>query len=251
MAIVKTDAVILSTMPQGETSKILRAYTREYGKLSFIAKGSRKLNNRFGGSLDLLNHVSIGCYYKSNKDLHLVSYCDIIDSFPSVKADFEKLSIGLATAEVFATLVLEEEPNEKLFELLTGTLTMLEAAEKNIDNFYWHFLTRFLELSGFGLHLETCSKCGIEIKAQNAFFFAVGEGGLICSSCSLPDSVHQQMSADTIQVLKLLLHSEPRKFVNLRVSVRAKQELNRMFDDYFTYHFEGCAAPQAAKLMAT
>ncbi|MBI5464877.1 MAG: recombination protein O N-terminal domain-containing protein, partial [Ignavibacteriales bacterium] len=39
--IVKTDAVVIKSMKYSDTSKIVALYTKEFGKLSVIAKGAR------------------------------------------------------------------------------------------------------------------------------------------------------------------------------------------------------------------
>ena len=250
MAILKTEAVILSIMPQGETSKIVRTFTKDYGRISFIAKGSRKLKNRFGGSLDQLNHVKIIYYDKENRDLQIATQCDIINSFPDLKSDLEKLSFGFAIVEVIVSLVVEEETNANLFDLLIKTLNVLEYSDKNYDNIYWYFLIRFLRQSGFGLSLGDCLRCSRKIENETAFF-SIAEGGLICNSCSDAKTFYLKMAADTLQIIRIIEKKEPEKFQNLRISQNTKRDLNKLFDDYYRYHFEGYDAPQAVKLLMT
>ena len=247
MSILETDAVILSDMPQGETSKIIRVFSKDYGKLSLIAKGARKLKNRFGGSLNLLNHVHIVYYYKDNRDLHIVTQCDIINPYSAVKSNLEKLTIGLSIAEIIVNLVVEEESNTPLFDLMNRSLEALENAEKNFINIYWYFLTRFLQLSGFGLNVQGCQDCGSEIQPKGAYF-SLSRGGMLCSSCSQPGA-NRRISGEAAQVLKWLVNREPEQLVNLRVSVRSVQELTTLLDNYYRYHFDGYVSPQSIKLL--
>lgn len=249
MSILETDAVILSDMPQGETSKIIRVFSKDYGRISLIAKGARKLKSRFGGTLDPLNHVHIVYYYKDNRDLHPVTQCDIINSYAAVKSNLEKLTIGLSIAEIIVNLVVEEESNNPLFNLLNRSLDALENAERNFINIYWYFLTRFLQLSGFGLNPaeRVCQNCGSEIKKQAAYF-SISRGGMLCSSCSQPN-VNRRISAESVQVLKQIVNREPEQLVNLHVSHRSIQELNSVFDNYYRYHFDGYVSPQSIKLL--
>jgi len=249
MSILETDAVILSDMPQGETSKIIRVFSKDYGRLSLIAKGARKLKNRFGGSLDPLNHVHIVYYYKDNRDLHIVTQCDIINPYSAVKKHLEKLTIGLSIAEIIVNLVVEEESNTPLFDLMNRSLEALENAEKNFINIYWYFLTRFLQLSGFGLNPaeRDCQNCGSEIQ-KHAAYFSMSRGGMLCSSCSQPN-VNRRISGETVQVLKQIVNREPEQLVNLHVSHRSIQEFNSILDNYYRYHFDGYVSPQSIKLL--
>jgi DNA repair protein RecO (recombination protein O) len=247
MSIVETEAVVLSYMPYGETSKIIRVFSKGSGKLSFIAKGSRKLKNRFGGSLDPLNHVNLVYYYKEKRDLHTLTQCDIIDPFVHVKSDFDKLALGLAIAEVISKLVVEEEENVPLFDLVQHSLEWLESANKNYENIYWYFMTRFVRLSGYGFHINDCACCGNKIKNGSAFF-SLAEGGVTCSSCT-KSGMNKEISPESVHVLKAIFDKTPTTISNLRVSQKSSREINDLIDSYFKFHFDGYSSIQALKLM--
>lgn len=246
MAILETEAVVLSSIPQGESSKIVRLITKSYGRVSIIAKGSRKSKNRFGAALDSLNHVSAVYYYKESRELQILTQCDIIDSFSEAKEDLNKLALGLAAAEVIQKLFIEEEENVPVFMLLTGALKQLGEFEKNYINIYWSFLARFLALSGFELNLLNCSGCGIEVEDKSASF-SLSRGGLICGECK-NNEITYKMSAVALQTLKRIIQKEPETLVTLQSSEKTFIEINSFFENYFRYHFEHYSAPQAMKL---
>ena len=66
----KTQAIVIRSHPLGEVHKIIRFYTVEFGKVSAVAHGSRRLKSRFGGSLELLNYGNLVFFEYPNKDLH-------------------------------------------------------------------------------------------------------------------------------------------------------------------------------------
>ncbi len=51
----QTDALVLRLIPWSETSFIASIYTREFGKLSVLAKGARRPKSPFEAALDLLS----------------------------------------------------------------------------------------------------------------------------------------------------------------------------------------------------
>ena len=59
---MKTEAVVLRSMRYGEADRILHLYTPEQGRMSAIAKGSRRPNSRFGGRLEP--------FFRLRMDLH-------------------------------------------------------------------------------------------------------------------------------------------------------------------------------------
>ena len=247
MSIIKTEAIVLSHMPHGETSKIIRVFSKEMGRLSFMAKGSRKLKNRFGASLDPLTLVNLVFYYKEKRDLHTLTQCDIVNPFLRIKSDFDKLSFGFAIAEVVSKLVIEEEENVPLFNLMEQSLECLDSASKNYEIVFWYFMTRFVKLSGYGFSISECEECGSEIKNSDAYV-SLTDGSIACSSCARP-AMNRKLSPDTVQVFKAIMNKQPDMLANLHMSGKTAKEITDLVESYFKYHFDGFSSIQALKLM--
>ena len=62
MSVVTTDAIILQAFPYGDTSRILRLITRDYGVRSVIAKGATRPKSRFSGLLEVFTEGSATIY---------------------------------------------------------------------------------------------------------------------------------------------------------------------------------------------
>ena len=92
MALIKTEAVVLRTRKQGETSKILSLYTKNFGKISVIAKGARSIKSKYLGALETLNYISIIIYRKEQRSLQYLREADIIHSFPDIHAQLGKMA---------------------------------------------------------------------------------------------------------------------------------------------------------------
>ena len=59
----KTEGIVLKSTEFKEADKIVTIYTKNYGKISAIAKGVRKIKSKFESSLEILTH-SIFLIYK-------------------------------------------------------------------------------------------------------------------------------------------------------------------------------------------
>src|SRR6056300_47429 len=86
---VSTPAIILKTMNYSESSKIVYAYTKEFGKQTLMAKGTRRAKSKFGSSLELCSIVELKYFKKSNKELYNLTNADLnkksfIDKLPFV-----------------------------------------------------------------------------------------------------------------------------------------------------------------------
>ncbi|MFC1513426.1 DNA repair protein RecO [candidate division KSB1 bacterium] len=247
MSIIKAESIILSDLSQGETSKIIRIYTKEYGKMSLIAKGSRKAKNRFGGSLDPLNHTVVVCYYKENRDLQIMSTCDVLDNFAEMKSDLGKLSYALSIAEILSKLIVEEEQNELMFKISLDSFRYIDSSERNYYNYYIYFLLGFLKLSGFGIDFQNCNKCGKVIDPKNTYLTEFNSR-LVCEQCA-NKNLNDSFVSESLQVLRAINSKEPEKIENLSVSDKARYEILNFLDGYYGYHFDEYKTPQALKLL--
>ena len=48
----KTEAIIIKRMNLGEADRIVTAFSRDFGKIRFVAKGVRRIKSKFGGSVE-------------------------------------------------------------------------------------------------------------------------------------------------------------------------------------------------------
>ena len=55
----KTQAIIIRSHPLGEVHKIIRFYTIEFGKVSAVAHGSRRLKSRSAAALNSSTTVTL------------------------------------------------------------------------------------------------------------------------------------------------------------------------------------------------
>ncbi|MFC1564157.1 DNA repair protein RecO [candidate division KSB1 bacterium] len=247
MSLRETEGYILSTMPHGDTSKIIRVFTREYGRISLIAKGVKKAKSKSGGALDTLNLLKIVYYYKESRELQLLSKFEIIDIYPSVKGDLNKLALGIAVLETVINLIVEEEQNEDLFQLIKKVLDSLDKADRNFFNIYWYFLFRFLKLSGYEIVFDSCRSCGKQT-GNSARLFSYQVGGIICEDCTDVQGTIG-ISAETLQVMRSVQSKKTENLLNLSVSDLTVKEINGILSKYYTYHFDGYRPPESLKLI--
>lgn len=73
MPLSKAEGLVLKAIKFGETSKIITLYTKEFGKLSFIAKGGSDPRKKLSSTLQFLSHIGVVFYLKKERELHLLS----------------------------------------------------------------------------------------------------------------------------------------------------------------------------------
>ena len=99
--VYKTEAIVLKQMPLGETNRIITFYTRAFGKIAAVARGVRRPGSKFGGNLEILNHVEASI--ARGRSLDNVNECVVIDSYKYLRQNLTSIAEGIYIAELVDT----------------------------------------------------------------------------------------------------------------------------------------------------
>ena len=241
--IVSTDAIVLRSMKYGETSKIVTLYSKKFGKIKVIAKGARSAKSRFGASLEPMMHSSIILYKKEQRDLHVLSKCELSKPFLKFGGNGDRLTVGLALVELVNQVMHDEEENLPMFALLVEALEAVDRASQNLLNVFFAFELRMLEIFGYGLNLHDCMRCGrsvVENQEADGVFLFLASGSVMCSDC------YASLNAGGIKVSKGIVQSLfqmqllPMDSIDeLSLASPKKDEILALLQAYLKYHIAG------------
>lgn len=159
--IITTEAIVLRARTQGDTSRIVTLYTREFGMVNVIAKGAREMRSPFTSSLQLFNYISAVLYKKENRDLHLLSKAEPLAKISGIQQSLEQLAAASKIAEIVLRSIRGEQQDVKLFELLVSTLQQIaESPAAKAPMLAIYFCYHFAALEGFALQLPAASVQG-------------------------------------------------------------------------------------------
>jgi DNA repair protein RecO (recombination protein O) len=238
MSIVKTEAIILRSRKQGETSKILTALTAHYGKLSLMAKGSRSSKSRFPGTLELFNHIRIVFYKKENRDIQYISQAEIIQHFPGIHGQLGKMSLAAILCELVEKTEETGHRNPQLFQWLADALCSLERSESGLKNIIRVSLLKFLRLSGFEPALSSCYACG-NANLEDWHDFDLQHGVYFCAACASTVEGGLKLTGNAMKSLRWLNRISLNQVLNARLSSAAARQVDDFIKQYFIYHVEG------------
>lgn len=237
MSIRKTEAIILKTWKQGETSKIITFYTRSYGLEKMIAKGSRSTKSRFAGSLEPLNYLTIVFYRKESRELQFLSQADIIESFPGIRKNLEKTTLALVICEIINRSQLAADENPLLFNQILEIFRAINNAPFANINHLISFQLKFLDLSGYKPNLAHCLKCQ-HPPAHNNLFFDYSRGGFFCRDCQTGVLSGKVFSLNALKYLGWLQRSSLEEIAKHKIPTNITNEAAIWMSDYLSYHLE-------------
>lgn len=174
----RDQGIVLRGMRLGEADRILSIYTQGHGKIRAVAKGVRRSKSRFGGRLELFNHVDV-VLYRGRGELDTVTQADIVTRFPRLRAEYGAFCAAGAMADAMERATPDHDRNVRLFVLLRSGLQALEAGATDPAVCAYAFLAKFASFAGLHPVLGVCVECG----AADRVGFSFGDGGAVCASC--------------------------------------------------------------------
>ena len=183
MALVDTEALVLRTYNLAEADKIVVALTKSAGLVRGVAKGCRKLRNRFGASLEPFTHIHLTYYEKENRELVSISQTEILKSHFNLSSDPSVVN-GLA---YLGDLLIEFSPphqaNDLLFRMANACFDAIGDSPEDIQSVVRYFEVWLLKIEGFLPDLKACAECQQKFGSDDAVFISA-DLVLRCRSCS-------------------------------------------------------------------
>ena len=148
--VVHTELIVLSRLRYGDTSLIVRAYTRELGLQSYMVKGVLKptktgLKPSYFQSLTRLNVVVT--YSAKAQKLEAIREAKPAAKTNGFSADVLKSNVALFMAEVLSMLLSEEQEDQQLYRFLTDQIDQLDSEAVGPD-YLILFLLRLAHFMG-------------------------------------------------------------------------------------------------------
>jgi len=232
-SIIKTKAFVLRKLDFGDTSKIATFYTKDFGKVSGIIKGGKSSKSKIGKAVDLINFLEIIFYKKESREIQIVTQADLIEYYPKIKDDFEKLKYASAIIELVMKLSVENDPHSRLFKGLERILERLNNENTLPILLFAKFYRFFLAEIGYGLTTDKCTGCNKSLKESNGVFYNY-ELGFMCNECSSNHMIFFEFSSELFNQLTCLTMQ------NIKCSYKENdlQKIILFFEKYLTYYVD-------------
>ncbi len=179
-----TDAINLKTYNLSDNDKIVLMYSKEKGLIKGVAKGCKKPKSKLGARMDCLIANTLMLY--KGKNLDTICEAQAINTFKQSRTDLDKLFNSVYISEIVGNFGLENDPaSEEIYNLLYKALEKISNAKdkKEILIGVIKFQLKFMQISGFGIELDTCLCCSKPILNED-MSFSPQRGGVICKNCN-------------------------------------------------------------------
>ncbi|MEO9570517.1 MAG: DNA repair protein RecO [Polaribacter sp.] len=237
MAVIRTKAIVLSSLKFGDSSLIVKCYTEEEGLKSYLIRGILKAKK---GGLKVayfqpLTQLSIVAKHNNKGALNSIKEVQISNPYQTIYKDIVKQSVVMFLSEVLSFSIKEEEKNRALFEYLETGLVWLDLHDK-IANFHLLFLLNLTRFLGFYPDITEKDKLGFDLVEGN-FSDLTLQKNLIKGNNFYQFKKLLGINFDAIE--KVSFNKSERQIV-LKIIIR-----------YFELHLDGFKKPKSLQILET
>lgn len=163
-----TQAIVLGRTDYGEADRILTLLTPDYGKLSLMAKGVRRVKSKLAGGIELFS-VSEITFIKGRGEVGTLVSTRLGKYYEHIVSDLDRTMVAYDLMKQL-NKATESEVESDYFELLQNTLEALNDATVPLPLITFWFGSQMLRLSGQGPNLQT-DQSGNALSAEQQYTF--------------------------------------------------------------------------------
>jgi DNA repair protein RecO (recombination protein O) len=234
----KTLAIVIRTIPFGETSSIVCIFCREFGKLRALAKGAWRPKSSFDGGLDLLSVSQVLVLHRSGGGLDLLTEASLEHRF-RVGRSLAAVLGGLHIAELLDALTADGDPHPELFDAAHATIRRLsdwQDDERLVPAILLRAELAMLRLVGHAPEMDRCAECGGSLDAAGRTVFGMLEGGALCPRCRSGRRALATLSAAAVAAIRTGIAADA---PTVSLPARAIAEARGVITTYFSHLLGG------------
>lgn len=229
-----TKAIILRRRPFRERDSRVFAYSREYGLLSLVARGTVSLKSKLAGYIEPLSYSFL--MVAKGRQWDYLAGADLLKSYGGIKSDYEK-SMAAGKASAFLSKnIKDNSPDPALFDLSRELLEAVDCMPpgRDYESIVYLFLLKVMNQLGYRPELYRSVVSGQTVSDGRARFDR-SLGGLVCdneenSGYCLP------ISQQCIKILRIALNKEISSFKNINIGEELRKEVKTVIKSFTEFH---------------
>ncbi len=183
MAIFETEALVLRSYNLAEADKIVVCLSRSAGLIRGVAKGCRKLKNRFGASLEPFTLINLTYYEKEHQELVSFRQTEILRSRFNLSGNPSILTGFSYMGDLLIDFSPPHQANDNLYRMALACFEAASQSPDDLEAILRYFEVWLLKIEGFLPDLKSCANCQRAFTGDETIYF--GNDLLFrCAQCS-------------------------------------------------------------------
>ena len=203
-------AICVRRWDWSETSQTVSLFARGAGLIRGIAKGAKRERAPFSGGVELMTKGGLVAIVRGHGKLATITEWDLIDPYPAVRRSLEAFYVGSAMLDLIHAGVTDEDPHQKLFDVLDRSLGALGDGNGDEPATLLRFQWALLGEIGLRPELSRDVSSGGDLEPARIFGFSPRLGGLTVDPGSEPgNGTVWRVRSETVELLRGLERDQP------------------------------------------
>lgn len=215
-----TYGIVLDDMAFGESSKIIKVFTRNMGKISIMVKGAMSSRSK---NLSVTQVFGVNEYLlKKGQSFYYIAESKIIESNFDIRNSYWNLIYASLLSELLDKSTIDEHSNSKVFDLFRKTLNLYNSTNDPIG-LAIAFELKYLTFIGYKPNLEI----------SDEIYFSIKEGVI-----DFQNAFSYKLTKDDLKYFNALLFSKLENIEDIIIDNDRKKFLHKIIIDYIKYNLE-------------
>jgi DNA repair protein RecO (recombination protein O) len=164
-----TQAIILSRTDYGEADRIITMLTPNYGKLTLLGRGVRRVKSKLAGGIELFS-VSEITFIKGRGEVGTLVSTRLLKHYGKIITDLDRTMLGYDLIKQLHKAT-EDEPEEMYFDLIREAFEALDDVTIDIQLVKLWFAMQLLRFGGHIPNLQSDTE-GHKLSAEASYDFS-------------------------------------------------------------------------------
>ncbi|MFH0965268.1 MAG: DNA repair protein RecO [Planctomycetota bacterium] len=222
---VKTEATVLKVIDWSATSQVLTLLTRDFGKVSALAKGARRMTAGFNAYDGPFEPGSTGEFVLILRDTTLSTVTERWLRFSLSRAADDPCHLYCACflLEMANALTVPNDPHREAYDLLASSLRRIERSRMPVL-LSAAFAFKLFRMLGFLSDVAMCVECGRRLARRARHRWSSAHAGVLCPDCD-GSAASMPVSGAAVGTISRITARPPAALSGLRASLPVLREL--------------------------
>jgi DNA repair protein RecO (recombination protein O) len=229
--------IVLKIRPVRDADRYYTIFTENHGKITVLAKGSRRGRSKMSPHLAGFGVVDL--MIARGRLIDRLAGASLSRPFNGILASLPGTAIAQSLLLAVDDMTRRELSEERIFRLLSSFLETLDAAASSRpaagDMAFAAAAIKLLDILGFAPELSACVRCRRKLTSE-ASYLNFMRGGLECAACRGQQSM--PVTAETASALRLMRRDDLSTVVFLPVSDPAARQISSVVERLLVGHLE-------------
>ncbi len=214
--------------------------TRRHGLVTAFAFGGSRSRRRFTGCLDSFN--SIRASVESSRDGRFLNMREatLLAGPDRIRRDWRCQGLAANCARFLEALGVPPDSGEDCYVLMEDLFRLLEGEPGPRPFLPVFFRLRAASGQGYAPELDSCSRCGRDLRAADRACFLPSAGSVCCAGCRAPGDADLEVDGEALDILRRVKEKSPSEWNaggrDAESRAHAMRQAARAVDAFIRYH---------------